>query len=346
MPSFHILKVIAVERLNSDSVVVSLEIPNALKRNYLFIPGQYVTLETEIEGAAIRRSYSLCSSPLEDTLRVGIKEVPNGAFSTYINRNLNVGQKLNVSEPEGRFVFDTTQQNGSIMAIAAGSGITPIYSIINDFLNKKRDGSFVLVYGNKSPEQTMFYKELIELEKNHPDHFKIHWVFSQSSHEGALFGRIDASVLNFALKQKNQLPEHFYLCGPEPLILASKELLIEQNISKENIHFELFTSSTDKKEVENQVEKGSFTLTCDEVTHELELVSGKTLLDIALSAKLEVPYSCQGGVCSSCIAKVKTGKASMITNQILTDSEVEEGLVLSCQAIAQTDQIHLDFDEV
>jgi len=192
----------------------------------------------------------------------------------------------------------------------------------------------------------MFYKELIELEKNHPDHFKIHWVFSQSSHEGALFGRIDAPVLNFALKQKNQLPEHFYLCGPEPLILASKELLIAQNISKENIHFELFTSSTDKKEIENQVEKGSFTLTCDEVTHELELVSGKTLLDIALSAKLEVPYSCQGGVCSSCIAKVKTGKASMITNQILTDSEVEEGLVLSCQAIAQTDQIHLDFDEV
>jgi len=346
MPSFHTLKVSAVERLHREAVVVSFEVPDSLNKNFVFLAGQYVTLEVDIKGQSVRRSYSLCSSPSEKTLQVGVKEVSNGVFSTYVNQHLKVGHVLKVSEPEGRFIYDSSQHKGSVLAIAAGSGITPVFSILKQFLKEEKTASFRLLYGNKSPKQTMFYDELLALEKAHPNQLKIHWVFSQSSEEDAIFGRINAATLNFVLKQDPQTPEQVYLCGPEAMIHTSKEHLIESGISKETIHFELFTASTDTKEVENPAEKGRLTLLCDEVTHDLELVTGKTLLDIALNAKLEVPYSCQGGVCSSCIARVKKGKASMLTNQILTDSEVEEGLVLSCQAIAQTDFIFLDFDDV
>jgi len=346
MSSFHSLQVSAVNSVTEDSVVVSFEIPASLESDYQFIAGQYISLEAEIDGALLRRSYSLCSTPDQKNLSVGIKEVPNGIFSTYANNTLAVGDLLNVSTPQGRFVYDSEKENSPVFAIAAGSGITPIFSILNSFLSKKSTQSFTLIYGNKTPEQTMFYQELKALEQEYANQLKIYWVFSQSNEEGSLFGRIDASVVKFVLNQQKTLTAHYFLCGPEPLILTSTQELEEKGVSKEFIHFELFTASANKEQIQNKAEKGRFTITCDEVTHDLELVPEKTLLDIALNAKLDIPYSCQGGVCSSCIAKVKEGKASMLTNQILTDSEVEEGLVLSCQAVAQSDFIHLDYDDV
>ncbi|MDA8948301.1 ferredoxin--NADP reductase [Flavobacteriaceae bacterium] len=346
MSTFYPLRVSGIERTTSDAVVVSFEVPDKLKSAYSFTSGQYISLEAEINGALIRRSYSLCSTPEEKVLSIGVKEVYSGVFSSYINQSLKQGDTLNVSTPEGRFIYEVENENNSVLAIAAGSGITPIFSILNSVLTQKSAEKFTLIYGNKTPDQTMFYKELQALEEKYPNQLKIHWVFSQSNEDGALFGRIDASVINFALNQLNALPDHSFLCGPETLILACTEELTNKGVLKEAIHFELFTASTETIEIENKAVKGRFTLTCDDVTHHLELVPDKTLLDIALNSKLEVPYSCQGGVCSSCIAKVKEGKASMLSNQILTDSEIEEGLVLSCQAVAQSDFIHLDYDDV
>jgi ring-1,2-phenylacetyl-CoA epoxidase subunit PaaE len=185
------------------------------------------------------------------------------------------------------------------------------------------------------------------LEKENPQRLKIHWAFTQANVADTHFGRIDTSLVNYLLKQtEDKLPEAFYLCGPESMIHIATDQLVKKGISKEQIFFELFTANKDTASVETSAEKGILTLTCDEVTHSIELVAGKTLLDIALQAKLDVPYSCQGGVCSSCIARVTDGKASMQSNQILTDEEVKEGLVLSCQAIAQTEQISLDYDDV
>jgi ring-1,2-phenylacetyl-CoA epoxidase subunit PaaE len=346
MPSFHSLRVSGIDRASADAVVVSLEVPESLKESYTFTPGQYVSLETTIDEVVVRRSYSLCSTPDEPSLRVGVKKLDQGVFSTYINESLKLGDSLKVSIPEGRFVYEADKNEGTLLAIAAGSGITPIFSILNSFLAAKNGQKFTLIYGNKSPEQTMFYQEIKDLEAKYSEQLSVHWVFSQSSEEGTLFGRINPSVINFVLNQQNRLPDHSFLCGPEPMIISSSEQLQRKGASKDRIYFELFTASSDTVEVENQAEKGRFTITCDELTHTLDLVPDKTLLDIALGAKLEVPYSCQGGVCSSCIAKVKEGKASMITNQILTDNEIEEGFVLSCQAIAQSETIHLDYDDV
>ena len=346
MPTFHPLKVSGIERTTSEAVVISFEVPDQLKSKYSFSSGQYISLEAEINGSLLRRSYSLCSTPQQNILSIGVKEVPNGVFSSYINQSLRVGDILNVSTPDGRFVYDLENENSSILAIAAGSGITPIFSILNSFLIQKKASKFTLIYGNKTPKQSMFYKELKILEEKHAERLKIHWVFSQSNEEGELFGRIDASVINLVLDQKQSLPDQSFLCGPEPMILNNIEDLTKKGASKQTIHFELFTASTEEKEIENKVDKGRFNLTCDDVTYHLELIPDKTLLDIALSSKLEVPYSCQGGVCSSCIARVKEGKASMLTNQILTDSEIEEGLVLSCQAVAQSNFISLDYDDV
>ena len=347
MYTFHSLKVSAIDRLTDKSVIVSLGVPKNLTTSFVFEAGQYISLEATIDETLVRRSYSICSSPQSGNLQVGIKEVPGGVFSTYVNQSLSVGDEFKVGIPEGRFTIKESRQAEKFVGIAAGSGITPIMSLLKSVLLNDHDTSFVLLYGNKSPEETMFYDELLSLEKKYPDRFKINWVFSQSNHENSHFGRIDPSLINYLIRQI-ETPSNatFYLCGPEAMINMSTEELLEKGISKENLFFELFSSNTNKAKVTEAVKKGLLSLTCDEVTHSLELIPGKTLLDIALQAKLDVPYSCQGGVCSTCIAKVTQGKAGMESNQVLTDEEVEEGLVLSCQAIAQTEHISINYDDV
>ena len=347
MSTLHSLKVSAIDRLTDKSIVVSLEVPKNLTTSFVFKAGQYISLEATIDETLVRRSYSICSSPQSGNLQVGIKEVPGGVFSTYVNQSLSVGDEFKVAIPEGRFTLKESKQAKKFVGIAAGSGITPIISLLKSILLDDQDTSFVLLYGNKSPEETMFYDELLSLEKKYPDRFKINWVFSQSNVENSHFGRIDPSIINYLFRQiEKPSKASFYLCGPEAMINMSSEELLERGVSKENLFFELFSSNANKAKVTEATKKGLLYLTCDEVTHTLELIPGKTLLDIALQAKLDVPYSCQGGVCSTCIAKVTQGKAGMESNQVLTDEEVEEGLVLSCQAIAQTEHISLNYDDV
>jgi ring-1,2-phenylacetyl-CoA epoxidase subunit PaaE len=346
MSEFHALQIAAIERMTSQSVVLTITVPENVRPKYKFLPGQYVSLELTIEGTTVRRSYSICSAPHEGALQVGVKEVPKGVFSTYVNQKLKVGDPIQVGLPEGRFIFEAVQDQVPIMAVAAGSGITPIMSILKSVLHHSSSLPFTLVYGNKTPNQTLFYKELRALEKDYPEQLKVHWVFSQSNEEGAHFGRIDTALLNYALKQSTPTPERFYLCGPEAMIHFSEQHLMEKGIAKEHVLFELFTASSASAEITDTAEKGVLKITCDETTHTLDLIPGKTLLDIALQAKLDVPYSCQGGVCSSCIGKITEGMAQMQSNQILTDEEIEEGLVLTCQAIAQTEKVSVDYDDV
>ncbi len=346
MSQFYPLNVSAIDRSTPDAVVLTLEVPDALSSTFNYLAGQYISLELTINEVPVRRSYSICSSPSSNLLQVGVKEVPSGIFSSYVNQKLHVGDQLLVSPPEGRFVYPNKTSQSSVMAIAAGSGITPIMSILKSVLQEEQSASFTLVYGNKTPEKTMFYKELRALEQIHPKRLTIHWVFSQSNESGGHFGRIDQSILNYALNKKGRLPSSFYLCGPEALIRDSEKLLKDKGVEESAILHELFTTSSEKKEIENSAQKGLLYLTCDDVTHTLELVQNKTILDIALQAKLDVPYSCQGGVCSSCIGKITEGKAEMATNQILTEDEVKQGLVLTCQAVPQSESIRIDYDDV
>ncbi|OUW34433.1 MAG: hypothetical protein CBD39_03985 [Flavobacteriaceae bacterium TMED179] len=342
---FYNMRISNIDRITDESVVLSIEIPSEIKSLFKYIAGQYISLELDIESKTIRRSYSICSAPNEELLQVGIKELKNGIFSSYANKKLRPGDKIRVGEPEGRFILDPENRKYPIMAIAAGSGITPIMSILKFFLTSDSNTSFTLIYGNKSPQKTMFYQELLLLEKLNPKKFKIHWIFSQANIDGSAFGRIDTAFINFAMNNSHSNLARFYICGPESLIKLSQELLLKRGVDENNIFFELFSASPTKSAFLKSVDKGVLKITCDQVTHTLDLIKGKTLLEIALEAKLEVPYSCQGGVCSSCIAKITRGKATMENNQILTDDEVSEGLVLSCQAIAQSQEVYLDFDE-
>ena len=346
MSRLNTLIVGAVERLTPQSVVISLDVNNDLSSSYAYLAGQYISLELEINGNKVRRSYSICSSPISGLLQVGIKEVPNGIFSTYVNRKIKKGDEIKAGIPEGRFIFDSKNNSIPIMAVAAGSGITPIMSILRSFLDSTSDIPFTLIYGNKTPEKTMFYNELKSLEGRF-DALKIHWSFSEEKIDGAEFGRIDSAFLNYVLKNDpKSYPKLIYLCGPEKLIDSSKQFFLEKDFNENDILFELFTSSNQIPKQKNYIEEGLLYIKCDDVTHKLTLDQNKTLLEIALNEKIDVPYSCQGGVCSSCIARVSEGKVDMRNNQILTDEEINEGLILSCQAIPKSKKITIDFDDV
>lgn len=335
-----------IERLTPSSVAISFDVPSEHAAAFSYVSGQYLSLETNINGKQVRRAYSLCSSPSEQSLTVGIKKVKEGVFSTFANERLSVGDTLNVFPPEGRFTY-TAQENDHLFLVAAGSGITPIFSILKTALSESSSTTIDLLYGNKNPNETLFLEELKALEQKHAERLKIHWVYSQSNESEALFGRIDSGVVQFALNKLRRTPNDVFLCGPEGLIETAKESLLQKGIQEDKIHFELFTSAPASAPSESS-SKGEvkLELLCDDENYSIKTTQAKTLLDAALQNKIDVPYSCQGGVCCSCIAKVTSGSAKMENNQILTDDEIEEGLVLTCQAFPASEHVKIDFDDV
>ena len=246
------------------------------------------------------------------------------------------------------FLIETSQKN--IALFAAGSGITPVMSILKTAL-LETSSEVLMVYGNKSPEHTIFKSEIDLLQNKFPKRLSVQYVYSQSDEEEALFGRIDRSTVNYTLKNKfsGSSYETFYLCGPEEMIETVKSTLMDNSVDEASILFELFTSSAStENEVEVIISGGNaqITVMVDDEEEVFEMPKSKTILEAALAAKIDAPYSCQGGVCSSCIAKVKSGKTEMRTNNILTDSELEEGFILTCQAQPISDTIYIDYDDV
>lgn len=345
MPEFNSFIVNSIKRITLDSVVLTLKIKPELKQFYKFSAGQYVTLELEIDGVTVRRSYSICSEPGDETFEVGIKKVQNGIFSTYVNEKLRINDSIKVGKPEGRFIWEPNE-NEKIMAIAAGSGITPIMSIIKSVIKHSEKSSLTLIYCNKSPDKTMFYKELQLLAKDFPNCLNIHWTFTEANEKYANFGRVDENYINFVLNKNKIKPNKYFLCGPEKMIDLSKNFLIKKGISENQILFELFKETSNKKEINEASNSGFLNIKYDDVFYKLPLNAEKTILDIALQAKINVPYSCQGGVCCSCIGKIIEGKAKMKSNQVLTDEEIREGLILTCQAVSISEKITIDYDDV
>jgi ring-1,2-phenylacetyl-CoA epoxidase subunit PaaE len=345
MPEMYPLIISKITRNTPNAVLISFEVPEKEKERFKFEAGQYLTLETNISEKSVRRSYSICSS-INEGLQVGIKEVPGGVFSTFANRSLKEKDRLMVAAPEGRFRYKTSDKAQNLAAFAAGSGITPIMSILKTALLDHPENRFDLVYGNRSPEDTMFYQELKDLEQTFDGRLSIQWVFSRTNVEGSFFGRIEANVVKNAIKSREQLAEIFYLCGPETMIEKVSDTLIANGVNKDSVLFELFTSSKTVGKLEGKSDSASLEIIHDNLTHQIENTEGKSVLDSALQNKLDVPYSCQGGVCSSCIARVKSGTATMASNQILTDEEVEEGLILTCQAHPTSAHLVVDYDDV
>lgn len=350
MSQFHKLQIKAILKETDNAVTVSFNVPNDLKDTFKFKAGQYITLKTLIEGVEVRRDYSLCSTPKSGDLKVGIKKVANGAFSAYANDQLNVGDYLEVAPPKGRFIFEPNDsKTKNIAAFAAGSGITPILSIIKCALEEEIHSKVILVYGNKTTQDTMFLNELLELQHQYSSRFSIQFVFSQADEDNAVFGRIEKSTVNFVMKNKYKDidVDAYYICGPEAMIQTVKGVLTENNILNERIHFELFKAAKQedtKEEVENG--KTKVTIMLDDVESSFEMMNKQSVLEAALDEDLDAPYSCQGGICSSCLARLKEGEVKMRQNNILTDSEVAEGLILTCQSHPLTPTIYVDYDDI
>ncbi|GAA4891217.1 ferredoxin--NADP reductase [Flaviramulus aquimarinus] len=352
MSSFHKLSIKTIKRETDKAISISFNIPENLKDTFAFKAGQYITLKTEIDGHEIRRDYSLCVSPKSGEIKVAVKEVKDGTFSAYANSTLKVGDTLEVAPPKGRFTFEPNDsKTKNIAAFAAGSGITPVLSIIKCALEEEVYSKVILVYGNKTTKDTMFLNELLELQHTYKDRFSVQFVFSQQDENDAIFGRIEKSTVNYVMKNKHKHIEvdAFYLCGPEAMIHTVKDVLTEHDIDENRIHFELFKAAKPAEvEEENNIATGKtiITLTVDDDTSTFEMSQKQTILEAALDEDLDAPYSCQGGICSSCLARIKEGEATMRQNNILTESEVAEGLILTCQAHPTTSNIVIDFDDV
>lgn len=349
MSNFHTLTVSEVKKETPNAVVVSFVIPQHLKDAFTFEAGQYVTFKHTIDGQEVRRAYSICSRPGKSTLQVGVKKVEGGTFSVYANDVLKAGDALDVMEPEGKFLLKTDENaSNNYAAFAAGSGITPILSIIKAVLKKEPKSRFLLAFGNQSQKEAMFYEELMELMRESNERLQIEWVYSRERVEGARQGRIDGDIVNYLLKNKFEYTtfSDFYLCGPESMIDAVSSTLKSQDIAEESIHFELFTSTGEGEVLETHDGETAITILLDDEEVSFAMSPEKSILEAALAKDIDAPFSCQGGICSTCIARVKEGKAEMRKNQILTDGEIADGFILTCQAHPTTAKLVVDFDDV
>ncbi len=349
MTNFHQLTVSRIQELTPNAVAVTLQIPASLKDTFSFVSGQYITIKHNGKHGEVRRAYSISSAPTAPDITVGIKKVTEGNFSVYANTTLKEGDILEVMPPEGRFIFEPSNTGRHIAAFAAGSGITPIISIAESVLTSHLHSTFTLVYGNQNPEETMFNAEVKALSDKYTNRFFVQNCYSKAQEEGALFGRIDASVTNYIVKNKfkDTVFDAFYLCGPESMIDTVTATLKNNGVSENKILFELFTATDAVDTIaENVAGKTTVEVLVDDASYSFSMDKKTLVLDAVLKEDIDAPYSCQGGVCSSCIARVTEGKAEMVKNQILTDGEIAEGLILTCQAHPLTDTLKVDYDDV
>ena len=347
MSTFYKTTIKEITHETATAVSVLFHIPENLRPIFQFTAGQYITLQKEIHGEIVRRAYSICATPQSGELKVAIKAVEKGVFSSYATSELKVGDAIEISAPEGRFQLQP-KPNKNYIAFAAGSGITPILSMLKTVLENEASATFTLVYGNRTVAETMFYDELLQLKRQYAN-FQLEFICSRERQENALFGRIDKAFTNFFIKKKykDTTFDSAYLCGPEEMIHTVSDTLKEGGFSAENIHFELFTTSVNEEEA-SKIKDGTteITILLDNDKTTFTMTQTDNILAAALRHHVDAPYSCQGGVCSSCLGKVTEGKAVMTKNSILTDGEVAEGFILTCQAHPTTSKITIDFDDV
>ncbi|WP_194851535.1 ferredoxin--NADP reductase [Nonlabens antarcticus] len=353
---FHSLSIKQVTKVTPRAVEIVFEIPEDLNEAFSFTAGQYLTLKATVDGTDLRRAYSISSAPSDDALKVVVKAVDKGVFSNYAMK-LRVGDVLEVAPPDGLFVHEKTE-TGNFLLIAAGSGITPMMSILKTALNSNSENRVALLYGNQTESQTIYLEQLNDLKDQYEDRLILKYCFSREERQDALFGRITKSNLNFFLKQdcdEFALPAKerqsgfakAYLCGPEEMIHMVKDNLIEKKLlTAENIKFELFTTADSEVEITEDSHLSEITVILDDEQHSFTMRRDETMLDVMLKNDIDAPYSCQGGICSSCVGFIEEGDVKMRKNAILTDDEVSDGLTLTCQASPTSAKVKVNFDEV
>ena len=357
MSRFHQLTIKNIRRETPDCVSLAFAVPAELRETFRYTPGQYLTLRREHQGQELRRSYSLCSSPLEDEWRVAIKKVPDGRFSTLAVEGLHIGDTLDVMPPQGHFSprLHPAQAKRYVL-FAAGSGITPILSIAKTVLLTEPGSQVCLIYGNRG-RNSIIFKEAIEgLKNKFLNRLSVYHVLSREQGDSDLFfGRLDyAKATQFLQKMvpAAQLDEAF-ICGPEEMIHGVKQALTEAGVAPEKIHFELFavtkgatTVTTAPHPVGEDDQKSAVLVRLDGRAYPLAMsYYGDTVLDALLATGVDAPYSCKNGMCSTCRARVTAGTAAMDVNYSLSETEVAKGYVLTCQARPTSAEVVVDFDQ-
>ena len=358
MSRFHKVKVKQIKRETHDCVTVALEVPEALQDTFRYTQGQYLTFRRLVNGEELRRSYSICSSPLEGEWKVAIKKVPEGRFSTYANEGMEVGEELEVMPPMGRFYTELhPEQEKRYVAFAAGSGITPVISIIKTILKVEPKSQVYLIYGNKGRNAIIFKEEIEALKNIYLNRLSVYHVLSREQGDSELFfGRIDKQKANLFLDKiiPAQSIDECFICGPEEMIFGVKEALEEAGVDQKKVHFELFTTGDGAKKAAKRKEKpagehdkmSQVTVKLDGALLNMDMsYYGSTILDTAIEMGADLPYSCKGGVCSTCRAKVTEGQVEMDVNYSLEPEEVKAGYVLTCQSRPLTDKVVVDFDQ-
>ena len=354
---FYPLRIKKINKETDQCVSVEFEIPETLADTFQFKHGQSLTMRTNLGGEEVRRTYSLCSSPLDKKWKVAIKKVADGLFSSFANENLKEGDELDVMEPVGKFYTDLDPSNKkNYLAFAAGSGITPVISIIKTTLRTESQSSFTLVYGNRSRSSIIFFEELEGLKNKFIDRFNFINILSRERTDSSLnFGRIDIGKLTELEKLIDyKKMDEIFICGPEEMIFCIKKFLEQKNISEKKIHFELFTTSGQKKKSgvgsqESEVKAGpssKITVKVDgrSFDFDLSLNSDATILDTALKQGADLPFACKGGMCCTCKAKLLEGEVEMDVHWGLEHEEIEKGFILTCQSHPKTEKVVVDFD--
>lgn len=353
---FEKLKIKTITRETPECVSISFEVPKALSEKFLFREGQNITVKKDFNGKEIRRSYSICAAPYENELKVAIKAVDGGIFSTYANTSLKAGDELELLPPTGNFSPKISENNKHHLAIAAGSGITPVISIIKQTLASSSTNTFTLIYGNRNRQSIIFFEELEGLKNRYKSRFNLIHILSREAADNPLNeGRITAEKLSsFSKLIDYKAMNHIYLCGPQELIFSSKGFFTGIGVEEAKIHFELFTIPGEDTPAKISLPEGQkenadmaeVTISVDGRSYQLTLeYDGLSVLDAGLNQGLDLPYSCKGGVCSTCKAKVIEGRVEMDNNYALEDDEVAQGFVLTCQSHPRTPKVVVDYDE-
>lgn len=347
MSLFKTVKIKDLRRETADSVSLAFDVDSS--NEFRYQSGQYITIKSTINGKDVRRSYSLSSAPHENDFRVVVKKVENGRMSTFLNTSVKVGDELEVMTPAGNFI--AKNHNANLVGIAAGSGITPIFSLLKSVL--KAGGKFTLYYGNVNVASTIYKKEIDELLAQHPNQLSVTYTYDEGASLGfdeINCGRIDDKKMNAFIKTNVEMlkADGFYICGPEPMINSVSDALKYVGVPSEKVHFELFTVPV-KKEGEKVVSgfKGISHLTVLMDGEEIEFdlaADGDFILDASIEHGVDAPFSCKGAVCCTCKAKVLEGKAIMEMNYSLSDEEVAQGYILTCQSHPASEKLVVDFD--
>ncbi|WP_058910215.1 1,2-phenylacetyl-CoA epoxidase subunit PaaE [Entomohabitans teleogrylli] len=352
MTTFHTLKVAKIERETADAVAITFAVPHELEAEYAFIPGQHLTLKASPGGEELRRCYSICREATPGEISVAVKAIEGGRFSQYAVADLHSGMALEVMVPQGQFGYrPNPEARGNYLALAAGSGITPMLAILASTLATESESRFTLIYGNRTSQSAMFRQALADLKDRYPGRLQLLWLFSQETQESELLnGRLDAARLRALGERLLDFPgfDRTFICGPQAMMQAARETLIELGVAGEAIfseHFNTPAQSAARSARRHQAAGTVVTLLQDGRERQITMAaSDESILDAALRQGSDLPYACKGGVCATCKCRVIRGEVEMGTNYSLEADQIAAGYVLSCQALPKGNDVVLDFD--